>query len=1682
MLLTELTRTQSKIMAWREALLDGSRTNQLLYFKGAGTQRGSAAVQLFDNTSSLVHQLLTEQKSQPEPITPAMLGLQALTPNASDEAKKEYQAKLDAMIKRLKKLRDKARDAQNNRGITVSFVVCGILHWRESEDSAEVIQSPLMLIPVEVQSKAAWSDEYQITRQPEGRVILNPTLREKLKGDFGIALPAITDDGKFDGDDKIPLSLSALLEWVRNALAKNIHAAQWSVSDEVYLGLFTFQRQSLYDDLVLNEALAAEHAIIRALCGEGALPPPRLPVISAGQLDEQLRPEETWQVLDADASQQEAIIAAKRGESFVLQGPPGTGKSQTIANIIAECLAEGKHILFVSEKMAAIEVVQKRLAEVGLGPFCLNLHHRGADVAEKTRVYDALRTALTAPANHSGFQGQRWEENVAQVSRTRARLNQYVRELHDIPRSALRKTVFAVYGILAEHAATPDIHSKVPDPTTMTASQLADIRDSLERISEYSDLLHYPAHPWRDTLLRHYDPRVQAMVRATYERLIDYLGMTLTKSATLANHLGLPNPIQHEADAQAAIALATFALTTPQPLPQWLQPDEPATLRHFAATAAQHHTALDSAHQALLEHYNASVVSSDFHQQQAVLTALAASPAQAARGGYDTFVTQEDQWRTHLVEIRRVLPELQQAGERIAQLCGLAAPRTLGECGALATLAKTIAQTPCPPPHWFEQSQRHAARKTAGTLAKAYRHGDDQRQQLGQTYDARLFALDLPSLRERFQHDYAAPLRYFRPTWYQDRKHLQATLQPGVALPTYATLARQVALAAETLTEEQQLAAKVDEHRDLLGPLFTEGATDWATLQEHLAWVETLSALAQEWDWKITPEIRALAAKPKRRWADFEAHQQQLDALWQTWDALADWLHQQCDIEPLAHTPALADAAPLTVLAQIEAMQAALSPFWDLAHTLAAQRRLHQPDSWHTLQQDVAAGITMTENQAWLAEQHAALKTAFADWYDDGNTDWAKLQHALSWCQSAIERHGGNQPPEAFLTLVTAHTERAQETLRDVDQLQQDLTAFGMAMTHLWTDADTILPRTHFLADDEMATTPFTTLLDRVQTQLAALPLLERWVFFLHERERCETLNLSPFLAALTQLLDTDRLPWQDHAERKTAWRVFEKCFYQAWLAEFTRDIPILKEFRGHEHERVIQQFKQADRDFVKHSQRRLVEQQLVQRHNLQQQMAQGATLPPRDRNEKTTMLLEVKRQAAMKRRKPLRKLIEIGGPVIAQLMPCWMMSPLSVSEYVDPRQMTFDIVIFDEASQICAEDAISSIIRGKQLIVVGDEKQMPPTNVFRKALVLDDEEDDSDEAQDTQRAESILKECAAVMPSRMLLFHYRSRHESLIAFSNAHFYQNQLVTFPGARAEHGDGLEFIHLSDAIYDRGGSRTNRQEAVCVADLLMNYAEQQTEQSVGVVAFSAAQQSAIDDEIHHRLQERPDLQEWFSEAKNDAFFIRNLESVQGDERDIIILSVGYGRDKTGKLTQNFGPLNSGGGERRLNVAITRARQKMIVVSSIRAGDITGASEGAKALQGYLDFAEHGPVALATAVAAGQAEQFDSPFEQAVCRALQAQGLLVNTQVGCSSYRIDLAIRDPERPGRYLLGIECDGARYHSAKTARDRDRLRQAQLENLGWQIHRIWSRDWFNNPQQEILNVLQRLEQEQAQQR
>ena len=550
---------------------------------------------------------------------------------------------------------------------------------------------------------------------------------------------------------------------------------------------------------------------------------------------------------------------------------------------------------------------------------------------------------------------------------------------------------------------------------------------------------------------------------------------------------------------------------------------------------------------------------------------------------------------------------------------------------------------------------------------------------------------------------------------------------------------------------------------------------------------------------------------------------------------------------------------------------------------------------------------------------------------------------------------------------------------------------------------------------------------------------LHTWGQFSARHEVCRKTIAHPLLEHIESLMPEDIVP------------CFEGNLAESLLNEVYVNRAALGNFVSDLHEKKIADFCELDTTGITLNQDRLA----TILHQRCPHLFGGAS-----RESETGIL-----QGQFNRKRghlPIRRLLSTAGGLVQRIKPCFMMSPLSVAQFCDPGMIEFDVIVFDEASQIRPEDALGALMRAKQAVVIGDTRQLPPTRFFDGIVESAGEESEDDFTTSIVDVESILHQCRQRFPVKQLKWHYRSRHESLIAISNQAFYQNNLLIFPSPvdKAEYL-GLEFVHIPEAVYDRGQTSTNKREAEIVVKAAFTHYREYPDKSLGIGTFNMKQQQAILDEIERQLYHQPDMNGFFASTRDEHFFVKNLETIQGDERDTIFLSIGYGKDADGRLYRNFGPLNHEGGERRLNVLITRARERCVVFSNFRASDLqldANAPFGTKALKMFLDYAENrnleGPESMAT--------HTESPFEESVYQLLKESGYTVRKQIGCAEYRIDLAVVDRLASDRYLLGIECDGAQYRNAPVARDRDRLRQQVLKGLGWQLHRVWSMDWYRD--------------------
>ncbi len=729
-----------------------------------------------------------------------------------------------------------------------------------------------------------------------------------------------------------------------------------------------------------------------------------------------------------------------------------------------------------------------------------------------------------------------------------------------------------------------------------------------------------------------------------------------------------------------------------------------------------------------------------------------------------------------------------------------------------------------------------------------------------------------------------------------------------------------------------------------------------------------------------------------------------------------------------------------------------------------------KPGDFSQLHEEIEKARQTNRELDYLENRSQEAAELFGGRWNGIASDWKELENTVAWTdafRSLLKRAPGDTAQArletiSFLKQLAVNARPLFASGTEAEKKAAHYTQALENFTTLRADLSTLLeidPADKWTNDaaSEDLFDHLTTYLDLLD---GAREELRQWTHYQSMRANACELKLDPLLSALEE----------GQVACEALRDVFEHSIAHAWAETILPAAPELERFLGERHNQKIRNFRGLKQHIAR-----------LARDTVRKKIADNL---PRTTiaNKRTPASSEAGQlqRFAQGSRKSIRYIFRKCPNALAFYKPCVLMSPLSVAQFIGADFPPFDLVVFDEASQMPTYEAIGAIARGKALIVVGDSKQLPPTTFFEKQK--DDEEFTEDDL--PEELESILDEAeAAGIHSLPLKWHYRSRHESLIAFSNHQYYANSLYTFPAALDKHPTrGVTLQPVPDGAYDHARTRTNRREAEAVVKEVLRRLTDPVEQkrSLGIVTFSIAQQLLVEDLLEQARSEHPEIEQFFTTAE-EPVFVKNLETVQGDERDVIMFSICYGPDGAGVVRMNFGPLNNKGGERRLNVAITRARQKLLVFSTLRADQIDLSRTkaiGVHHLKTFLEYAQRGPAVLSDAARSGDSGTAP-PFEEDVYCELVADGWKVDKQVGCSNFRVDLAVHDPARPGRFLLGILCDGVNYTNAATAGDRDHIRLSVLEDLGWNVHRMWSNDWCFQKQRELGKLKKALKEAQT---
>lgn len=1480
--------------------------------------------------------------------------------------------------RKLNSITSKCRTWIQETGINVLHVAYGFLEWSEPNQT-ETSYAPLILCSAQIEKKRTREGvEFRIVGtgdEPE----VNAVLAEKMRIEFGIELP------DFEGTSAEDY-LSAIAEIAPRQII-------WKVRRQVAIGVFPSARMAMYHDIDPKHPAFPDNEIVRSLLG-GSNSESALPFAEEYNVDEpEIEKSVPCVVMDADSSQFSTLVDIARGRNLAVEGPPGTGKSQTIVNAIAAALAEGKKVLFVAEKLAALNVVRARLEAVGLGEFLLPLQ---AERSTREQVISSVRSRveMQVPASVRDY-----DDRIAEYRSTRQQLADYI----DLLTLSFGASGMTIHEILSRSIATdPRLESipaeiiqrcDIPETYLHAAGirRLYALGDSVEKAAVQAAA----AKPhWKATGLNHAE-------RFTVEEACNLAARAAQAFRRLASARDqLP---RFEVDRNSAVGelaallealkgLTSLTETGPSLHLALLSEDAPARLEEFIRSCDSCTTAEGELAFILVDNPSESICADierlssicgskdietlDWNALQRIL-AEKRDLLEISRGLANKMAPlvrakpEAAEW--NLAAIGRAAKAIEAAG-REALMCRNAATN---DPSALPLIHKLIAE---------------------GVVLRAERTELSKQVSLSVDASVEMLADAIAALRAgglfaAFSSDFRKAKRLARSLSLADRFEKRDALNRLEMLVAYRIRER-------AYEQNPQAAA-------LFGLHFRGVDTDFTPF-EQLA--EYYSAVQSR---LAGPELRML------RNFLYDADLDELEAVPSIpidtpVDTLATLQKDVADAESrvTALESALEDLRPvLTVFRDPASVDPLSLP--SLIEKVKALLQLRRD-----LDGDRSVAVLLGDNFAGSRTETAILKPACA---------WA---HMAAPVATQIARVLRNSESKTAATQI----EEVLDAYEKVENIMESL----RGVAHI--DIDTFTN-----GRDEVASAVALEAASNDPEGLFAHAALATALADLHDTGA----------NALAEFRMVSGIPTNLSAQFEAlAIRKLARAVYAEHGKKLSR-------YPGTRLDELRASLARQDREIIK-----LAQKQLRWKVHAQAKPPYGNGIGKKSTwTEMALIENEINKQ---QRFISVRDLTHRAGKALLELKPCWMMSPLAVAQYIPKGALNFDLCIIDEASQMPPEAAIGALLRCKQTVVVGDTNQLPPSSFFRK--MIDDEEADEDDA---VLNESVLEMANATFrPARRLRWHYRSRHSGLIRFSNRIVYNDDLIVFPSATESMVRmGVEYRKV-EGLYKAG---TNAIEARTMVDAALEFMRTDPNRSLGIVTLNQKQRDLIAEEFEYALGRDRHAQTYVDAWKLrhdglEEFFIKNLENVQGDERDVIFIGTVYGPEVNGgKVAQRFGPINGLAGKRRLNVLFSRAKEKIVTFSSMTAADIVaeeGGNAGAYMLKRWLEY-------VATGVLDGgnnTGKEPDSEFEVFVMDQIRAMGCEPIPQVGVAGYFIDIGVRHPEWPHGFILGIECDGASYHSAKSARDRDRLRQEVLERLGWHFHRIWSTDWFNNPRREAERI------------
>ncbi len=1556
---------------------------------------------------------------------------------------------------RLKGLLQASESAVQEMGANILYMAFGFLEWYDSANSDSARIAPLFLVPVRLNKGRLnpGTPTYEYTLGYSGEdIIPNLSLREKLRVDFAMALPDLDEN--------------TAPEDYLNQVQALIQKAQpcWRVRRYISLTLLNFSKLLMYLDLDPSRwpenANIVDHQVVsRFLSGYDREQDENT---SSGDLgfgeeypiDEMDEVHARYPLVDdADSSQHSALIDAVDGKNLVIEGPPGTGKSQTITNLIAAAMAQRKKVLFVAEKLAALEVVRSRLDNAGLGEFCLELH---SHKSQKRKVLDEIEARLKKHGHYR--QPKDIEVDIARYEELKTALKKHAEKINQ-PWKNTGKTRHEIFMAATRYRNAIDINPNTvhPEGCDGESYDAAAQRRNEDIVEVYRKVYQAVArqlgenatlqgHPWfgvRNSELQGFDlDRVKGALgdwQVSLERLV-------TTNEDIANTLGCDGSVVAESVAQAQ-GFYDELVSIPA-LHGDVALDLLPRLQGETLVLAQRYLALFEQIQGQYE-ILAKVVEPSLLQDLAVVDQLLGGSEQLKHlVGSGVELGGLSEALNRLAAIADQLEQLAEPLEGVVSALGHHADEhmTISESGLAEFKVVIELVASLKPAYWKHRDDCFDGEELDDLLPQLRSDLEELEALHDGVHSA--FALErLPSAEEIRQLaatlDEGGLFRWLKGDWRAARKTVMSLSVGGqVKFSTLAPMLNDLA----AFVEKRQKFENNAQYQEAVGDHLQGLDTDVTMLESLRDWYKRVrQQYGVGFGRKVALgdailELSSSAARGVRSLADRGIQYKIGDLI----DDLGSLKNVFAPVAELRddNTLLVGDGGIVPYLrkAVYEAIQACGPLVND--NSLSITDLVDRIEQIGLLRQRVGEWQEINLDRA-LFQGRLGLTTGLQGDNSDG---LSMLRNTLRVASSvdgqisnaALSYYLYENPTTATFSALASHA----EVLRD--GLAQQQAEYGRFESMVQLDLAGWTRESGERIGD---------LIRRNVRALRNGEILQNWLEYMRMSDHLAAQGLGKLVVDV-ELGDFDIEEIED---------VYRAGVFDLLAREILSQDPELDRFSGCSQKALQEQFKEYDIKL-----KNLQCEQIAWKIDQIRVPAGVASARASERTERVLLEHECTKQ---RRHISIRQLLKRAGDALVALKPCFMMGPMSVAQYLAPGERNFDLVVMDEASQIKPQDALGTVARGDQLVVVGDPKQLPPTSFFDR-MVEEEEEDPTG----IEESESILDATLPMFPARRLRWHYRSQHESLIAFSNHSFYKSDLVLFPSPHKKTENyGVQYFPVQRGCFV---NRRNMEEARVISEAVREHFRHRPDETLGVVAMSAEQRTQIEQAIETLSKKDPAFQEWLDKdsGKRESLFVKNLENVQGDERDVIFISMTYGpQEPGGKVFQRFGPITGNAGWRRLNVLFTRSRKRMHIFSSMGSDDIVaGASSkrGVKALRDFLSYCKTG-IPHKTERETGR--EPDSDFEIAVMNALRDEGFECIPQVGVAGYFIDVAVVDPGTPGRYLMGIECDGTTYHSAKSARDRDRLRQSMLERLGWEIRRIWSTDWFRrNPRGELAPIIREL--------